>query len=51
MAKNRVQFQKGLSLRALLDRYGSKGQCAEALFGWRWRRGFVVRRADMPRGT
>lgn len=41
MAKNRVQFQKGLSLPKFLETYGSEAQCAEALFGWRWPRGFI----------
>jgi hypothetical protein len=41
MAKNRVQFQKGLSLAAFLEAYGSEAQCAETLFRWRWPQGFV----------
>lgn len=41
MAKNRVQFQKGLSLPAFHAAYGSEAQCAEQLFAWRWPRGFV----------
>jgi transposase-like protein len=41
MAKNRVQFQKGLSLTEFLGKYGSEAQCAAALFDWRWPRGFV----------
>lgn len=41
MAKNRVQFQKGLSLPQVFNTYGSEAQCAEALFAWRWPRGFI----------
>lgn len=41
MAKNRVQFQPGLSLPEFLAQYGSEAQCAEALFAWRWPEGFV----------
>lgn len=40
MAKNQVQFQKGLSLRDFLSRYGSEEQCHRSLFGWRWPAGF-----------
>jgi len=41
MAKNRIQFQKGLSLTKFLKRFGTEGQCAEALARWRWPGGFV----------
>ena len=41
MAKNRVQFQKGLSLSEFFAVYGSEAQCAETLFKWRWPQGFV----------
>lgn len=41
MAKNPVQFQKGLSLRQFLSEYGQEDQCREALFRWRWPDGFV----------
>lgn len=40
MAKNRVQFQKGLSIDEFLARYGSDTACHEALFRWRWPEGF-----------
>ena len=40
MRRNPVQFQKGLSLRRFLERYGSEEQCAEALFQARWPKGF-----------
>ena len=41
MAKNPVQFQKGLSLPDFLSRYGTEAQCREALFQLRWPNGFV----------
>lgn len=41
MAKNPVQFQKGLSLDAFLSEYGSEEQCRRALFKLRWPKGFV----------
>jgi hypothetical protein len=41
MAKNRVQFQKGLSLPDFFAAYGREAQCAETLFTWRWPLGFV----------
>jgi hypothetical protein len=40
MAKNAVQFQPGMSLRAFLDRFGSEEQCREALMQQRWPEGF-----------
>jgi len=48
MAKNPIQFQKGLSLHAFLDQYGSEEQCANALFGWRWPAGFVCPECGHP---
>jgi len=41
MPKNQVQFQRGMSLREFMARYGTREQCEQALFGWRWPRGFV----------
>ena len=41
MAENKVQFQKGISLPDYLKLYGTEEQCFEALFYWRWPKGFV----------
>lgn len=41
MAKNRVQFQKGLSFDAFMTRYGTEEACHAALVAWRWPSGFV----------
>ena len=41
MAKNAIQFQKGLSLRDFLDQYGTEEQCQQALYHLRWPQGFV----------
>lgn len=41
MARNRVQFQKGLSEARFDELYGSEDRCREAVFGWRWPHGFV----------
>lgn len=41
MAKNKVQFQQGLSLAKFLSQYGTEEQCQSALFRMRWPQGFV----------
>lgn len=41
MARNPIQFQKGLSLSEFQKRYGCEAQCEEALRMWRWPNGFV----------
>ena len=41
MAKNKIQFQKGLSLKNFLEHYGDETQCYLALFQFRWPKGFV----------
>jgi transposase-like protein len=40
MAKNTVQFQKGMSLPEFLKKYASENACWEALFKLRWPDGF-----------
>ena len=41
MARNPVQFQKGMSLAEFLADYGSEEQCRQAVIAWRWPDGFV----------
>jgi len=40
MARNKVQFQKGLSETEFTKAYGSEEQCHAALVKWRWPNGF-----------
>ena len=40
MARNMVQFQKGLSMVEFLNKYGSEAACRDALFQLRWPGGF-----------
>jgi hypothetical protein len=49
MSKNRVQFQKGMSLNAFMAQYGSDEQCQQALFAWRWPQGFVCPSCGHPK--
>src|SRR3954471_21307088 len=41
MARNKVQFQKGLSEGRFDDLCGTEQRCRDAVFGWRWPGGFV----------
>src|ERR1700687_6420131 len=41
MARNTVQFQKGLSEGEFAVLYGTEDLCRAAVFGWRWPSGFV----------
>ncbi len=40
MARNQVQFQKGVSLNEFISQYGTEEQCFDALYSWRWPDGF-----------
>lgn len=40
MARNKVQFQKGLSDADFERLYGTEDKCRAALFSWRWPEGF-----------
>lgn len=51
MAMNRVQFQKGLSLREFLRRYGTEHACERALQHARWPAGFVCPHCQGRRAT
>ncbi|MBU0943572.1 MAG: IS1595 family transposase [Proteobacteria bacterium] len=41
MAKNKIQFQAGLSLKDFLAQFGTEDQCRQVLFELRWPQGFV----------
>lgn len=41
MGRNRLQFQKSLSLTEFTATYGTEEQCEAALKAWRWPEGFV----------
>src|SRR5438067_1050945 len=41
MARNKVQFQKGLSEAQFAVLYGTEAQCREAVMRWRWPSGFL----------
>ncbi|MES9958204.1 MAG: IS1595 family transposase [Sedimenticola sp.] len=41
MAKNSIQFQKGLGLHEFLEKYGTDDQCSQALYQLRWPTGYV----------
>ena len=40
MARNKVQFQRGLSDMEFDRLYGTEEKCRKALFSWRWPEGF-----------
>ncbi len=40
MARNKIQFQKGLSLGRFLSKYGTEKKCQNALFRMRWPKGY-----------
>src|SRR5690554_4131780 len=40
MARNMVQFQKGLSVAKFLEKYGNEAACRDAVFKLRWPEGF-----------
>lgn len=41
MSRNKVQFQKGMSLTDFMSLYGSENQCQSAVFSQRWPKGFI----------
>jgi hypothetical protein len=49
MARNKVQFQKGLSEARFATLYGTEDRCREAVFSWRWPSGFVCPRCGGTR--
>ncbi len=50
MARNPVQFQKGINLNEFLPLYGTEEQCFDALYRWRWPNGFVCPNCGHDRG-
>ena len=40
MPRNKVQFQKGVSLNDFIKEYGTEEQCFDALYTLRWPEGF-----------
>ncbi len=46
MARNRVQFQKGMSLPTFLQQFGTEEQCRQAIFQRRWPQGFRCPECD-----
>lgn len=40
MAKNKIQFQKGMSLHSFMEQYGTENECKNKLFELRWPNGF-----------
>lgn len=49
MARNKVQFQKGMSFAAFQHLYGTEEKCHEALVSMRWPDGFVCPRCGGQR--
>jgi len=41
MAKNKIQFQRGMSIPDFITQYGTEKKCRDALFQLRWPNGFV----------
>src|SRR3989339_1739813 len=49
MPKNKIQFQRGLSLKQFFSKYGTERQCRSALFRMRWPKGFLCPACGDPR--
>ncbi len=49
MPKNKIQFQKGLSLQHFFLQYGTERQCQDLLFHFRWPQGFKCPRCGHKR--
>ena len=41
MVRNQMQSQKGLSMTAFIQQYGSEAKRFEGLFKWPWPGGFI----------
>ena len=42
MARNKVQFQKSMSIHTFIQRYSDEAQCQQRLFDIRWPQGFQL---------
>lgn len=51
MARNKVQFQDGMSLTRFMALYGTEEQCEAAVKRWRWPNGFVCPKCGAKRHT
>ena len=51
MARNPIQFQDGMSLGELMQRFGTEEQCEAAVRAWRWPSGFVCPRCGCAEHT
>ncbi|ERT11073.1 hypothetical protein O185_21455 [Photorhabdus temperata J3] len=40
MAKNQIQFQKGISIHEFISLYGHEEQCQKQVFDMRWPTGY-----------
>ncbi|EDM69048.1 hypothetical protein PE36_06167 [Moritella sp. PE36] len=47
MARNKIQFQKGISIHQLIEKYGTEIQCHNNLFDMRWPRSQLIRDGDI----
>ena len=47
MAKNMIQFQKGMSIPEFMDNYGTEQQCRDTLFKLRWPMGLSAQGATI----
>ncbi len=46
MARNSIQFQKGMSEAQFIEGFGTEEQCRDAVFAWRWPDGFKCSRCQ-----
>ena len=48
MARNKVQFQKSMSIHTFIQRYGDEAQCQQRLFDIRCHKDSSAQTADIP---
>lgn len=49
MARNKIQFQKGLSFKEFHKNYGTEAKCRRVLFKWKWADGFICPKCGATR--